>query len=494
MFFGFLCYTAYVAYLGENGELIRAGEQMLYLEFAYIASFLRGVNAEASFFTGVQLPLASGNYGRSEYLTAIYAALLQSAGQSVQVAVFIETVMLFLSAVVLEYSLAYRFSKSELAACLSVPVCFLMGGTGFLGFPSSRNRLDPMVDYVGNLGSGDVNLWGHPLLHCLLTSRPALAAMALSILGFCCLEERLTHVAGVIGLAMVFVRPQTAVAFFSCFLLYRLEGFSERSPYALAAIAALLWVGIARSPGPPLWVHAASQNSICPPLTFAYRVMGLALPAVVMAAASPSLLERLAGPIATFYGLSAISLQDARECSYLSLIPTVVPIVSALSLASMVSFRDCWKGDETKGVISCAIVFVCFFMCLSSILGLAMRLHQKFVAWDAAALDLARWIDQNTPRDGVFVSAASGKWNPAVALAGRCSYLPFTPGLHSILYNARRREDEFAAFLSDNMSLSDVGFFVIERKEALASTMKMKIGSLVDLIYENNRFQLMKAR
>jgi hypothetical protein len=44
------------------------------------------------------------------------------------------------------------------------------------------------------------------------------------------------------------------------------------------------------------------------------------------------------------------------------------------------------------------------------------------------------------------------------------------------------------------MSIPDIDYFVVEKKSQFADVMAKKVGSLVDLMYENDRFQLMRAR
>jgi hypothetical protein len=143
-FFSFLYYITYTAYLEINEKFILTGETDLYLEFSYIASFFNGVNSKPGFLTDLLFPFASGNPDRSEYLPTIYAALLQDSGATPQFAVSIQTLMLFFSMALLQHWFAYLLSKSELAACLSVPIIFLTGGFGFLHFLS--NHRCPIIE------------------------------------------------------------------------------------------------------------------------------------------------------------------------------------------------------------------------------------------------------------------------------------------------------------------------------------------------------------
>jgi hypothetical protein len=427
-------------------------------------------------------------------LPTIYAALLQTAGASTQFALFVQTVMLFLSAMLLQFALTYRLSKSEFAACMSVPVVFLPGGFGFLKFLSNRTRFDPNVEYIFFLGSMDFNMWGHPMLHCILTSRVVLLTLSLSILGFCAIEYGLVHFPGVIGLVMVIIRPQTAVSYFACFFLYRWQNVLWRAIYTVPAFMLFKYIHLRYAITEPLWVFHVYVNSLIPPLKFAFRIFGLMVPALGFVVATPKLIGRLLGPVVTFYALSVISLQTELRFNFFALLATVVPILVALTLAILAGFRDRWSSEETRGVINCLIVFAVVFMCLSSLAGIWARLDQKFVAWDSDAIDLAKWIQKETSPLAVFASQIPGRWNPAVAIAGRRAFYPFQPTIQSADYAIGDRAAEFRAFVYLNTSLADVDYFVVEKKTDLAGHMAKKVGSLVDLEYENDRFRLYRAR
>jgi hypothetical protein len=493
-FFLFLSYIAFVAFLESPGKLTVVGEHDLFAEFAYIASFLKGVNSRRSAFTGLILPVAAGVRARSEFLPPFYAALLQSCGLSTQFAVFLQTIMLNFAIVCLQYSLTYRFSKSEFASCLSVPVLFLLGGFGFLNYLSTRTRLDPMVDCVCFLGLGRYNPWGHHLFHCFLTSRASLLATALAILSFCSVDGDSSFFAGLVGIAIIVIRTQTGFAFFLCYFLFKLRGFFRRLLFILPAFLLFRITHLSPSFSAPVWVHPTYANAMIPPIAFIFATFGLLLPALLLIAITPSLIPRVIAPTATFGLLAFVSLQHDFRMNFTSLLPTTVPLFVAVGFAALVAFRDRWQSDDIRGLVNCGIVFATIFMCLSSLTGLWHRSDQKFTVWDSNAVDLGKWVQKNTPKAAVFVSTNPPKWNPAVVIAGRCAYYPFVATLQTGEYDSFLRARAFSAFLYQNATLTDVDYYVIEKKTKLVGLMAEKIGVLVDLVYENARFQLLRAR
>jgi hypothetical protein len=492
-FFSFLFYTAYVAYIQVDGKMLLTGENDFFLEFGYIASFFKGVNSNRGFLTGLLLPLCSGNPGRSEYLPTIYAALLQTAGASAQFAVFVQTILLMFSIVLLQYSLTYRISKSEYYACLSVPVIFLPGGFGFLRFLMNRVRYDSNVDYIFYLGGSEFNMWGHPLLHCILTSRVILLTMALSILSFASLEADHLHLPATLGLVIVFIRPQTAVAFFICFFLYKTPLNLRRWLYAIPALMLFKYMHVPFVKASPLWAYATYHNTLCPPLTFLFRIFGLLIPSLLFIAARPVLVLRLLAPAFAIGVLSVFQLQRELRFNFFALLATGVPLLCAVAFAALSAFRDLWKSAEQRGVINCLVAFAAVGMCLSSLAGIRGRLAQKFTAWDADALAIGHWIADNTPPTAVFATQLPAKWNPAVAIAGRCAFDSIDPTLQSAEYRNLGRLEMLNAFLVQNAPLADVNYFVVEKKTKFHQVMATKIGKVVTLVYENDRYQLLES-
>ena len=109
-------FVSHVAYTKEEGKVIMTGENDLALEFSYIASFTHGINQKRGFLNSIALPLSAGDRGQSEYLPCIYTSFLEIGGCSLQVAVFIHSVMLLSSIVLLEFSLTLRMCGSNFGA------------------------------------------------------------------------------------------------------------------------------------------------------------------------------------------------------------------------------------------------------------------------------------------------------------------------------------------------------------------------------------------
>jgi hypothetical protein len=494
LFFGFLSYLSYIAYIEVPGKMLATGENDMALEFSYIASFAFGANKKRGFLTGLLLPLSAYDPGKSEYLPCIYTALLQVAGFKIEFAVFVQTQLLFLSIIVLQFCFALRISKSEYASLITVPIIFLIGGFGFMRFLVNRSRLDPNVEYIFYMGENLYNMWGHPLLHCILTSRVVLLTMALSILVFVLLESRFVFLPGLIVLVTILIRPQTAASLFLCYVLYEWKLFSSRVVFVVPALVSFKLIGLgARFPG-PLWDYECYAGSIMPVVRFPLSIFGLLFPSLLFCLFHSRLLERIVGPLVTFYVLSCISLQRELRFNFFGLIVTVVPILVTMSITALHRFGRIWKSEEAQGTVNALILFASIIMCLSSLLGIWTRIGQKFIAWDADGKALAKWVMKHTSRDAVFACEIPGRWNPAVMIAGRVQYIPMQPTLQSAEYHADDKIEDMRLFMQNGTPVPDADYFLVEKRSRFQLLLKSKIGVNFDLVYENDRYELLQRR
>lgn len=491
-FIGILSWISWVAYVRTDGKVLYTGQNDLYLEFCYVSSFVHGANKCRGFFTGILLPLVSGNPGKSEYLPCIYTALIQVAGSSMQVAVFVHTIMLFTSISLLQFSLTLRICESEFAGLLSIPVVFLLGGFGFMHFLVNADRLNGGVDYVFFVGGKSVHMWGHPMLHCILTSRVVMLTMSLSILVFILLEQDQVHCPGILCLVCAVIRPQTGFALAICFGMYTMKNMVPRSMYLALSAVVMKVVGLTFDWKQPLWRHTEYANSFCPPLAFPMAIFGLMFPSFVFCMFTKGYIGRLVAPMLSFYLLSVLSLQTELRFNFFALIATAVPLFCAISLSGMVSFGARFRSDEVRGCINCLVIFVAIFMSLSSITGLWARLYQEFEMWDEQGLDVARWVMANTKPDAVFASQLTGSWNPAVVVAGRLAFVSIQPTMQSASYSDTGRRNELSTFVRDRRGSPSVDFYITERNKEWETLLSDRIGVDLSVAFSNRWYTILK--
>jgi hypothetical protein len=314
--------------------------------------------------------------------------------------------------------------------------------------------------------------------------------MALCLLSFCTLDGD-SSVSGVTGLVIILVHAQTGFAFFLCFFLFRLRGFLRRLPFVVPALVFFRITRLSPALAPPFWADQIYRNTMLPSMTFCFAVFGLLLPALSFVVLTPSLVPRVIAPAVAFTVLAFVRLQPDARLNFRALIPTAIPLFVASAFAALVAFRDRWESADVRGLVNCGMVFATCFMCLSSLAGLWARGAQKVTAWDADAVDLGKWVQQHTPKAAVFTNPVPRRWNPAVVIAGRSAYYPYAP---TVECDVHARAVEFSAFIYQNATLTDVEYYVVEKKTKLAGKMAEKVGVFVDLVYQNAKLELYRAR
>jgi hypothetical protein len=318
--------------------------------------------------------------------------------------------------------------------------------------------------------------------------------MALSILTFILLESQFLLLPFLIAMTTILIRPQTAVPLFLCFWLYQRKGLSSRLPSIIPALVGLKLIGVKPKVEEALWRFRTYANSLFPAIRYPVGIFGFLCPSCLFCIFDIELLERLVGPLLTFYILCVVSLQQELRFNFFGLLATVVPLIATIALSAFHRFGRRWKSQEAQGIVNCAIVLSVVVMCLSSLAGIWARLGQKFDAWDADCEAIGKWIIKNTRKNAVFASTGGNRWNPAVMIAGRAQFIPLQPTLQSAEYNADNRAEALSEFLEKGVTIPDVHYFMVEKGSSFEATMKAKTDDLVTLVYDNSRYQLFERR
>ncbi|OHT11024.1 hypothetical protein TRFO_19412 [Tritrichomonas foetus] len=548
----FCIFISYLAYMKEPGKLILAGENDLYLEFAYISSFSNGINYDQG-LKHVFLPTVAGNQGFSEYLPTIYLSLLQkfysknlnnvffsetfnknefqnaekpsnsyqhqkrystaeNDGKGLQFSVFITTSLFFTSIVFLQFSYTFRLSQNEFSSSLSIPVIFLCGGFGFLHFLNSKDRRDPNVDYVFNLGSNKFNMWGHPILHCILTSRVVLYTMSLSILTFLFLEIDYNIFAFLLVFFVCHAKPQTCLALSLVFLFYKAKKMLLRGILVIPLLYYVIFhffhlsihffynenISINRNMiknaiesvvNNSLMFYSEYNNTMFPFLTYPFAIFGLLFATLVF---STKFTGKLIASLFTFYLLTFIGLQENIRFNFFAILSVIVPIFSAISFAGMMHFTNKWSNSpDIVGSLKSLMFFIMVFMCLSSIAGIYSRINQKFVAWDKNDITIADWILNNVPRHKVFASQVPGNWIPSTILAGRAGFFGYNQWMQSTKFDNGNRESAQKWCMQTGNPIEGVDYYAILKGSSWLKNIQKNFNTSYEIVYENDKYYLL---
>lgn len=489
---GFI-YVIYQSYIAEKGKMLLSGKNDLFLEISYISSFIHGINNDKGFITQIYLPCVSGNIGKSEYLPTIYLALLSINGLSIEYSIFIVTVLLFISIEILQFSFTLRLCNSEYAAALSIPVVFLSGGFGFLHFLNSHDRHNPSVDYIFMLSNNKYNSWGHPLLHCILTSRCVQLTMALSILSFILFECRSDVFAIFLMFSVLIIRPQTGFALFLCSILFKFK-LTRIVVYAILTVIVYVLLpifGVNPKMETAIYWNDMYRNTLFPFISFPLSVLG-----VLFVTSLLSFFEfksELISALFTFYVLSFVRLQLNIRFNFFALLSTVVPVFIAISFAFISRIAQRIKNAEVQGSLFAFMFFGMIFMCLSSIAGIYAKFDQKFVTWDNDDQEIANWIIQNTTITDVFCGSVLDGWNPAIVLAGRQLYFGTIHWMQSVYFELGDKESNYNYFEKEAVPIRGVDYYIYPNNGRWAKKVTQLIGSMYLPVHQNEKYIILKS-
>lgn len=81
-----------------------------------------------------QEPVFTGHILRYPFFADFFSSALVQTGMSLKMSIFLPSILLLTSSVILLYSIAYKITKNQLAAFLSIVLSFFSGGLGFTEF------------------------------------------------------------------------------------------------------------------------------------------------------------------------------------------------------------------------------------------------------------------------------------------------------------------------------------------------------------------------
>ncbi|KAH0785688.1 hypothetical protein GPJ56_010438 [Histomonas meleagridis] len=494
-----LSYISYIAY-GEKGKIISTGLNDCLLEFAYIASFANGTNKHSNFINGVKLPLFSENQAKTEYLPSFYSAMMVVTGSLTEHAVLIQTVLLFSSIVILQYYLTYKISNNEFVSVLSVPVAFLLGGFGFLNFiNNTEDRYNANLDFVFNYGKNSYNVWGHPILHCFITSRPALLTFSLSLTVLNLLQSNGLIFSGILVLFCTIVRVQSGFILTIMYLFYfpstfNLKHLLIKAICIIPTVLYIIYTGFKpKITNQYMFSFQSYSKSLLPPVKFSLSVFGFLFPVLTFSFFNKKLIYRTIISLIIFYLFTFVTLHNEIRYNFFELISTILPLIISLSYSGMISFTKLFK-KEHRSIFHTLIFFITFFMCISSIIGIYQKIQQKMPIWDDVDYETAEYIMNNTNETDVFVGAShyGCGWSPAIVIAGRQSFYENSAALHSSLYDNNDHFNRITMFMNTKQGKLNANFFIARKMDEWEGRLNQMIGTIVDVLYANDKYTIYK--
>ncbi|EAY09664.1 hypothetical protein TVAG_060400 [Trichomonas vaginalis G3] len=466
----------------------------MWLELAAIQSFHRGYNRFASPFKlssllklefGIPNPIVINSTLHSEYLPCVYEALLLDSDLEVNQVIFVLTSILTFSIIIIVYSYTLKVFDSHIAAVLSTPIVFFLGGYAIVNALDNNSRLSSSIEYRFNTGLGQYQPWGHEMLHCLLTSRLCLLCLALSSLVYSFLEFNLDCSAGIIAWIVIFLRPPSAAVLFFAYLFYKWQKIHIRAFFAVVAALLLYIQKIHVTFGVMYSNHWPYQ----PIIGYLWNIFGI----IPIGCILGYLFTKKIAPISAIASLITIlfvNLQESHRFNFFAVITSVYPVLAAFFAGGFMDLTFISKKKSKQGAIDMLIVLIIASSCLSGVVGYIHRLDQTIEVFpDNTAKETGLWIAKNTKSNTTFLSIVDRVWTPSVFYAGRRELtttdqafqaVPFKPINYIVALN------EWMTGNVTSWNMTDV--ILIQNTAQYADVIKRKADAAMKLLYSNDDY------
>lgn len=467
----------------EKDEILKTGENDMMMEFSLVNSFLRGVNHRRSFLTRFRIPLDYKIRTFMEMVVPFYLAVMKCGFANMKMVLRTMNNCLFGSACILVYAITKKVTGNVFLSVLSVPSLFLVGGFGFVEYAKSANWNDN-VDFVFSLGKAGHVQWGHPLLHCFLTSRIMAMSLVNTLLVILFLEHGKDVLAGLICIAQVFVRPHSALALSVAFMVYRMRLSKWKTVFGLfTLLLALFNIPVVKFHN-PVWNKGITGESLVPFLSFPCHVYGTLFFALVFLL-RPQVVKFLVSPVLLFYLLCVIQLQPDPRFNFTTAQTVVTPLIVVGAMSGLSWFMSLWKNEVTQGIVAGLTFFFIGVSWLSSLAGLSNTIFSTVVISGEETNDISKWVTRNTKVDSVFYAPNSILWNPAVTRAGRLSYVAQQNTLHDFLVNSTLEEQAIETFKNTHARFAGPDYFLLPNEDSVQQHLEV-----MDLVFSTLSYSL----
>lgn len=522
----FFSYIIIMNTFNTKGNIIFSAENDLLHEISLISSFRRGCNKGSNIFTGILCPLFESRKIISEAPSALYQSLLTAGGFSIKYAILIPTLLLFYSSIILQFCLTWRLSHSEIGSLLSSVTIFMISGYGFRYFINTNSYKNKSLDFVFFLDQGVFNSWGHPLIHCFLTSRPILFSLSFSIFSYVLLEAGLTHLSFLFVMITLLFRKQSGLLLMLIFILYPanlpLKFYLQKLKYYLVLIIVIFIFAFANNSislaKNPMWLISQSQKALFPFIQYIYDIFGMAFPSFLLfllmreskQEINPDLhkknvqkpvriptISKAILVIIIFYIQGIFQTQPNTRFNFFSDLSTLVPLISALFAGATFKAINSFfpLTGEMNGIMTSLMIITILSTWISTLCGLHQKKQQFIRTWSHDEKEVSDWVVKNTKRSSVFVSPRLVWWNPAIILAGRISYTTSQEALQFFDFDFSKRNGEVSSWANGNGNLSqkhDYIIYEIDVDEKFHSFVQPQIGSNYSLVFTNSKYSILK--
>lgn len=495
---GIMAYSYKIAFLRtKENEWFGTAENDMWLEVATAMSFYQGVNHYSSPFNlkrlmklqfGVINPIMLNNTLYSEYLPAVYEALLLNAKIPLNMIIFILTTLLTLSIFLIIYAYSYKVFNSRISAMLAVPCVFFLGGYGIVNALDNNSRLSPYTDYRFCAGYGIYLPWGHEILHCLLTSRLCLLCLAISALAYVFLEHSLDCSAGIFAWTVVFMRPPSAAILFFVYLFYKREKIFVRAFFTSIAAGFLYLLKLR-----PKFGQMYEENWPTQPLIgFFWHIFGIVPIGVVFGYLFTKKFAPLAS-IAAIITFLFISLQTAHRFNFFAMITALYPIFAVFATGGFMSFTFISKKKSKQGSIGMLMFMITCTVCISTAVGYIHRIDQAFEAYpEDTAREVGIWFIKNTPMNSSVFTIGDREWPPATFFAGRQEMVSTDQAMQAVYFEQIDQIKLINVWLSSSQgkAWNHTDYIVVHDGAQYSEIIKNHASKNMKLLFSNEEYSI----
>jgi len=474
-----------------NGEIIKSVSSNMMMEFTLISSMKNGINNRRGMIFGIRNPLVEGIIMRSGVITSAFSTLMSIGGADTEGAICLTFAILFLSVFHLQYSLTYRYTNSKVLSYLSVPTLFLIGGFGFVNYINNNDRNNPSIDYIYDLGSSGMNNWGHPTLHCFLSSPTSLLCAALSISCFLFYEIGLYKHGGVFVIISCIVCSKFGFVqlVFYFYVNWKQSKYGLRN-VLLPSICFLLVSGFRFSITKPIWDYGLSFQSIIPFIYHIASVFGVLIVFIFVGCLTKMNYNMIGFIFVVYYVFGYISFQNEIRYNFLVYFPALFPILIAIAMDGVQSIISKISLDELRGSIKVICGFLFVTMWLSSIAGIYQQYGNNVIMYEIDETEISEWITYNTPKNSFVYSPVSISWNPAAILSGRQLYTVHNSYLPELLYKLEWMNERYSVLNLSSQIVQKANYILVKIDGEWFNVIDNEIGKLFQLEFSNDKYML----
>ncbi|EAX94872.1 hypothetical protein TVAG_370430 [Trichomonas vaginalis G3] len=474
----------------DKGHINKYCEDEMFLEVSLIASFSKGENKWRGFIRGVRNPLISNTLLWSEFIPPFYCGLLKSAGMAITKTVTFTTFLFLVSLFYLQYSLTYRFTKSEFAAILATPAVLFAGGFHFYDAIAQWQNQSKGFDFISSFGGPDNITWGHPFMGAFLASRVNLLSSTLAILAYIFALLNFETFGGILVVIIQIVRPQNGFFAALTFVLIKIEKIQERVVF-FALNALLLFIqGLRPKIITPLWNTGYTKFSIFPPFAFFISIFGVFNIGMLLSLVVHNYYEFT---ICCFLILinCYFNFQNLARYNFATTVSVIYPLVISISYVGFLYLPKKFKNIQMKGFLYGLLLVITIVGSSSALFGIYFNYQRSNLIYEDDETELEEWFLANSSRTDHILVDPTINWFSGVSRAGRSIYYTKLSSLTFLSTKLDNRFSEIEEFLKTKYHVGDVKYIVYKGGSAWEKSLSNDFHKYFKLEWQNDAYNIL---